>query len=382
MVAGFLKTKKFLETICEGMEGRRTMNKKRMFSSPMALVLIVAFSGLLGSSAAFAKDISMKIGSYDAPLELTIDKTNGNYASTNVKAQAFKSLIEAASGGRFKVKVYPAGQLGNDREALEMVKKGTMEMNAYPGNPMSNFVPEVLAYQIPYLFKDTTVALRVLDGSLGEELRQLIVKKTGIRVLRWGFEGPYANFQSVNKPIHVPSDLKGQKIRVMETPSMHEIVKVAGGTPTPIPWTEIYTSMQQGVIDGLECPLPFVRMAKVDEVIKYINKADFYLGYSNMHINEKFYQSLSEADQYLVKKCAYEAMRVYDGMVLYSEGLWVDYFRSKGIEVYFPTPDEMEIWKQTIRPHMIEWTKNQIGSDWVDKFLKASEDAEKELYGD
>ncbi|MBW2057152.1 MAG: TRAP transporter substrate-binding protein [Deltaproteobacteria bacterium] len=355
---------------------------KETFTKGMVIALVVMFAGFAGSSIAFSKSITIKVGSYDAPLELTLDKTNGNYASTNVKAQVFKSLLESASGGKFKVKVYPAGQLGNDREALEMVRDGTMQVNAYPGNPMSNWVPEVLAYQIPYLFKDTSVALRVLNGPLGEELRQLIIKKTGIRVLQWGFEGPYANFQSIKKPIHVPSDLKGQKIRVMETPSMHEIVKVAGGTPTPVPWTEIYTSMQQGVIDGLECPLPFVRMAKVDEVIKYICKADFYLAFSNFHVNEKFYQSLSPADRYLIVKCALEAMRVYDGMVLFSEPIWVDYFKKKGIEVYYPTPKEMEIWRQTIRPHMIKWTKKQIGSEWVDKFLKASEDAERELYGD
>lgn len=355
-------------------------SKKRL-TKPMVVAIMVIFSGFVGGSAVFAEDIAIKMGSYDAPLELTLDKTNGNYASTNVKAQVFKSLIESASGGRFKVKVYPAGQLGNDREALEMVRDGTMQMNAYPGNPMSNWVPEVLAYQIPYLFKDTNVALRVMNGPLGDELRQLIIKKTGIRVLQWAFEGPYANFQSIKKAIHVPSDLKGQKIRVMETPSMHEIVKVAGGTPTPIPWTEIYTSMQQGVIDGLECPLPFVRMAKVDEVIKHICKADFYLAFSNMHINEKFYQSLSVDDRYLVEKCALEAMRIYDGMVLFSEPIWVDYFKQKGIQVYYPTPEEMEVWKQTIRPHMIKWTKEQIGSAWVDKFIRASENAEKELYG-
>ena len=355
-------------------------NRKTLIRS-MFFLLVIAFTFFMVTSPALSKKV-IKIGSYDPPLELTMDKTNGNYASTNVKAQVFKTLFEGATGGRYEVKIYPNAQLGNDREGLEMVKKGSMEMNAYPGNPMSNWVPEVLAYQIPYLFKDTNVALRVLKGPLGDELRQLIIKKTGIRVLQWGFEGPYANFHSVKKPIHVPSDLKGQKIRVMETPSMHEIVKVAGGTPTPVPWTEIYTSMQQGVIDALECPLPFVRMAKVDEVIKYICKADFYLGYSNMHINEKFYQSLSSDDKYLVERCALEAMRVYDGMVLYSEPIWVDYFRKKGIEVYYPTPAEMEIWKQTIRPHMIKWTKNQIGSEWVDKFINASTKAEKELYGD
>ena len=183
---------------------------------PLFFLLVIALVLLVGISPALSKKV-IKIGSYDPPLELTMDKTNGNYASTNVKAQVFKTLFEGATGGRFEVKIYPNAQLGNDREGLEMCKKGSMEMNAYPGNPMSNFVPEVLAYQIPYLFKDTTVAKRVMEGPLGEELRQLILKKTGIRVLAWVFEGPYVNFQSIKKSIRIPGDLKGQKIRVMES---------------------------------------------------------------------------------------------------------------------------------------------------------------------
>jgi len=337
---------------------------KQNFVRFMFFLVVIAFTFFMFTSPALSKKV-IKIGSYDPPLELTMDKTNGNYASTNVKAQVFKTLFEGATGGRYEVKIYPNAQLGNDREGLEMVKKGSMEMNAYPGNPMSNFVPEVLAFQIPYLFKDTTVA-----------------KKTGIRMLAWGFEGPYVNFQSIKKEIRVPSDLKGQKIRVMESKSIHETVRVAGGTPTPIPWPEIYTSLQQGVIDGMGCPLPFVRMSKADEVIRYINKADFYLAFSNFCVNEKFYQSLSPEDRYLLKKCAYESMRVYDGMVLFAEKVEIDSFISKGIKVYYPTAAEMEIWKNTIKPHMVKWTKDQIGSEWVDKFVKASARAEKELYGD
>lgn len=354
-------------------------NKKAIY--PLFFLLVTTLVLFVCASPALSKKV-IKIGSYDPPLELTMDKTNGNYASTNVKAQAFKTLFEGATGGRYEVKIYPNAQLGGDRESLEMTKKGSMEMNAYPGNAMSNFVPETLAYQIPYLFRDTTVAKRVMEGPLGEELRQLILKKTGIRVLAWGFEGPYVNFQSVKKPIRVPNDLKGQKIRVMESQSIHETVRIAGGTPTPIPWPEIYTSMQQGVIDGMGCPLPFVRMAKVDEIIKYINKADFYLAFSNMHVCEKFYQSLSAEDKYLLKKCALEAMRIYDGMVLFAEKIEIDYFGSKGIEVYYPTAEEMALWRKTIGPHMIEWTKKKIGAEWVDRFVQASAQAEKELYGD
>lgn len=347
----------------------------------MVVTTMVILSGFVGNLAVFSGDITIKAGSYDTPLELTLEKTNGEFASTNIKAQLFKRVVEDKSKGRIKVKIFPAGQLGGDREALLMTKQGSLEVDCYPANPLPNYVPETLAIQIPYMFRDINVAWRVMNGPEGDELAELVAKKMGVRVLRWGFEGPYYNFMTTKKQIRVPSDLKGQKIRTIEAPNMLEVVRVAGGTPTPISWTEVYTSLQQGVVDGIETALAYVRMIKLEELLKHINMANFYLGPSNFIVNDKWYQSLPAEDRDLIKEAALKAMTTFDGMSLWGEDLWVDYFRERGIEVYFPTPAEMEIWRNTLRPHMIKWTKKQIGPKWVDKFLKASERVEKELYG-
>jgi C4-dicarboxylate-binding protein DctP len=347
----------------------------------MTVTAIVVFSGFISSPAVFAKSMTIRIGSYDTPLELTLDKTNGEFASTNIKAQVFKEVVENKSQGRIKVKIFPAGQLGGDREALLMTKQGSLVANAYPANPIVNYVPETMAIQIPYMFRDINVAMRVMQGPEADELAELVRKKMGVRVLAWGFEGPYYNFMNTKKRIRVPSDLKGLKIRVIESPAMIEVVKVAGGTPTPISWTEVYTSLQQGVVDGIETALAYVRMIKLEEQLKYVNMANFYLGPSNFIVNDKWYQSLSREDQILVKEAAQKAMTTFMGLSLWGEDLMVKYLQEKNVDVYFPTESEMEIWKNTLKPHMIQWTKKQIGAEWVDKFLKASERVEKELYG-
>jgi len=354
----------------------------RIILKVMVIATIIIILGLIKNPAVFSKEITIKIGSYDTPLELTLEKTNGEFASTNIKCQVFKRIVEDRSKGRIKVKIYPAGQLGGDREAMEMTKKGSFEMSGYPGVSLSGFVPEVMAVQIPYMFKDINVANKVMNGPHGRELDELIVKKMGVRVLQWGFEGPYYEFMTVNKPVHVPSDLKGLKIRVQESPNMVAACKFAGAAPTPITWPEVYTSLQQRVVDGMTTCLPYVRMIKADELLKYITVASYTLGWSNIYINEKFYQSLSPEDKYLIKNAAQQAMLTFNGLTLWGEGLWVDYFRKKGIEVYFPTVSEMEEWVKAIKPPMIKWTKDKIGSELVEKYLKASEEVERKLYSD
>jgi TRAP-type C4-dicarboxylate transport system substrate-binding protein len=146
-------------------------------------------------------------------------------------------------------------------------------------------------------------------------------------------------------------------------------------------WTEIYTAMQQGVIDGLSTMLSGARMIHLEELVKYVNTSKFFMGWSNLLINEKFYQSLSPEDKYLVKSSALDAMTAFSGLQAWEVGVTVGYFEKHGVKVYFPTPDEEAEWAK-LKPHMIEWTKKKIGSEWVDKVIKASEEMEKKLYGD
>ena len=362
-------------------EGRIIMKRSKGVFNAKIVAVIFTLLVFAISTPVMAKTLTIKFGTYDPPLELGLEKTNGEFASTNIKGQAFKDMIEKRSAGAITVKVFPSGQLGNDREALEMIKAGTMDMSGYPGGPITNFAPEVLALQIPYLFKDLNVARKVLNGPIGQELVELIAKRDGIRILAWGFEGPFYNFMSAKKPIRVPGDLKGQKIRTLETPNLVEMVKIAGGTPTPISFSELYTSLQQGVVDGCITADPFVRMIKLDEVLKYINKADFFLGMSNIYVSESFWKKITPEQRYLIKDSALNAMMAFEGLTLWGGTVWVDYFKKKGVEVYVPNEDEMKVWKDTMHNHMIKWTKGRIGAEWVDKFMKASQEAEKELYG-
>lgn len=345
-----------------------------------SLTTVLTLTVVLMAAPAWAKKVTIKMGNVDSPFKMTLNETNGEFASTDIKCQAFKKMIEASSDGRIQVKVFPAGQLGGEREMLEMTKMGSLQMNGCSAAALATFVPEVMAIQIPYVFRDENVALKVLNGPVGEELNELIVEKMGMRIFAWNSEG-YYNIGNTKKRIQVPGDLKGLKIRVPETPNMVEIIKLAGGVPTPISFTEVYTTIQQGVVDGAMTGIGLHYTMKTHELIKYYSLAGPWFGWSPIGINEKFYQSLSPEDQTLIKEAALKAMAVHQGMVYWGTDLWVELFKERGIRVDAPTAEEHGQWVRAIKDPMIAWTKERIGSEWVDKIIQASEAAEREIYG-
>jgi tripartite ATP-independent transporter DctP family solute receptor len=349
-------------------------------SKILKAIMVTTIAGVLVCAPAGAKNITIKMGNVDSPFKMSLSETNGEFASTDIKCQAFKKIVESASGGRIQVKIFPAGQLGGEREMLEMTKMGSLQMNGCSAAALATFVPEVMAIQIPYIFRDENVALKVLNGPVGAELNELIAQKMGMRIFAWNSEG-YYNIGNTKKPIRVPGDLKGLKIRVPETPNMVEIIKLAGGVPTPISFTEVYTTLQQGVVDGAMTGIGLHYTMKTHELIKYYSLAGPWFGWSPIGINEKFYQTLSAEDQTLIKEAALKAMAVHLGMVYWGTDLWVDLFNERGIQVHTPSAEEHGQWVSAIKEPMIEWTKAKIGAQWVDKIMRASEAAEKELYG-
>lgn len=348
--------------------------------SILFLAIFFIVTVFLGTSIVFAKTINIKIAHVDTPIKLNFNSTNGEFGSCDIKALGFKNIVEKRSEGRFKVKILPAGQLGGEREMIEMTKMGSLEMNACSAAALANFAPEVMAIQIPYIFRDENVGLKVMNGPVGQEMNEMIAKKTGLRILAWDFEG-YYNIGNVKKSIRLPGDLKGLKIRVSESPNTVEILKLTGGVPTPVSFTEVYTTLQQGVVDGVMTGIAFHDIMKTYEIIKYYTVSNAWFGWSPITINEKFYQSLSPKDRYLVKSASIQAMASFQGLLYWGRDLWIEKFQKKGIKFTFLTPAEQEEWIKTLRQPMIEWTKKKIGTEWVDKIMKASKQAEKELYG-
>ncbi len=320
-------------------------------------------------ASTLAAPIEIKFGHVDSP-DVCISKKGAAGA-------AFKNLVEAETTGAVDVKVFPAGQLGNERELIEGTKIGTIQMSMVSA-AIAGFYKEAQVLDIPYLFSSAPVAWKVMDGWFGKEMAADCLKKTGMRVLAYGETG-FRNFTNSNRPIKSPGDMKGLKIRVMEAPVYVNMVKALGAAPTPIAWTETYTALQQKVVDGQENPVSVIMMVKFYEVQKYLTLDGHSYGVDFILINDKFYQTLTKETQQIIKASAINAGWIGRGVQQLNSAIGVADLKAKGMEVYSPNPKERAMFREAAQKPVIEYIEKQIGKAWIDKLMKAVKEAEAEL---
>jgi TRAP-type transport system periplasmic protein len=186
------------------------MAKVKAFSSFVLVICLVVLAGfaVFGVPSAPAAQFEIKLGHADPPDIYTSRKAAGS--------TTFKQIVESETGGAVQVSLFPAGQIGGERELAEATKLGTIQMSMLSG-PFSTFCKEAQVFDIPYLFSSYTIAWKVLEGPFGKELAQECLNKTGMRILTYAQVG-FRNFTNSARPIKSPADLKGMKVRVMENP--------------------------------------------------------------------------------------------------------------------------------------------------------------------
>jgi len=181
--------------------------------------------------------------------------------------------LEEISGGKMKLVIFPSGQMGDETRCIEQVQRGTLAMTKTSTAPMGNFVSLMKVFSLPYMFDDSDHFWRVLEGDIGQELLHRLSKLdsgkdsgfTGLGYFDTGSRNFYATY-----PIKSPSDMKGKKFRVMRDPVAMDLVESLGGSPTPIPWGELYTALKQGVVDGAENNPPSIVSSRHSEICKYL----------------------------------------------------------------------------------------------------------------
>jgi tripartite ATP-independent transporter DctP family solute receptor len=175
--------------------------------------------------------------------------------------------VTELSGGRMRVDIHPSGQLGEERELIEMLQIGSIAMTKVSASPLESFVPQMQVFSIPYVFRDQDHLWRVLEGEIGRSLLEA-GEKYYLRGLGYYDAGP-RSFYTSGTPVRVPADLNGLKIRVQKSITSMRMVQTLGGSATPIDWGELYSALQQGVVDGAENNLPSFFLSRHYEVSRY-----------------------------------------------------------------------------------------------------------------
>ena len=343
------------------------MKKITICITVLVSLLFVFF--FVGSSFAVEPEYVIKYGSPNPPRE---------WSQGTTMFKVFKAEAEARSNGRLKIE-FGGPELGNVASQVNQLKMGIIQMGGNLISTIAPEYPEIQVFSIPYLFADRTVAWKVLDGPIGQKLMEETTKATGVRPLYWSENGGYRHFSNSVRPIHSPADMKGLKIRTMNSPIDMETVKALGANPTPIAWSELYISLQTGVVDGQENAIETFRIPKLEEVQKYIvlDGHTYSIG-GQLSINEEFYQSLPDDLKRVIHEAATLAKTVNRAMCVATEVTGIEYLLGKGIEIYKPTKAEMAMFREAQAP-AIKYLKERIDPKLVDEILEASAQAAEEL---
>lgn len=216
-----------------------------------------------------------------------------------------QTRLASLSQGTMALLIYPGSQLGNERELIELLQIGSLAMTKVSASPLESFVPEMKLFNVPYLFQDRAHLERVLDGDIGQDLLRA-PSKAGLRGLAY-YDAGARSFYTTERPVRHPGDLDGLKIRVQESATAMNMVSALGGAPTPIAWGELYTALQQGVVDGAENNPPSFHLSGHYEVSKYFTLDEHTSVPDILLISEFVWQGLTETQQGWVIQAAQES---------------------------------------------------------------------------
>jgi len=322
------------------------------------IVLVILVSSVYGIAA--QKTYTIKVSN-------VVSEAQSSYIASN---EVFKPYVEEKSGGRIKVELYPNAQLGGDRQCYESVQLGTIEMHIGATAVLSGFVPEVLVFGLPYLFKSKEVAYKALDGELGEIINNKLLT-LGLKNLGY-MENGYRHITNNRGPICEPNDLKGLKIRTMENPVHMAIFKALGANPTPISFGELYTALQQGTVDAQENPIPLVYTSKFYEVQKYYTLDGHVYASASMVINKDFFNSLPKDLQEIVATGAKKAKDFQRDLADKQDEDMLKLLKGKGMIINELTPEQKQKFVDATLS-VYDKFKDAIGEDLIEIAKKANE---------
>jgi tripartite ATP-independent transporter DctP family solute receptor len=293
--------------------------------------------------------------------------------------QVFEAYVESASGGRIEVSISPASQLGSIKDALEQAKIGAIEMAQGDEQNLDSFYKPMIVLATPYLFANDEEGQRFLDSDFFMDVREKMAKESGLRFLAASSYG-FRCFTNNVKPIKSAADMSGIRMRVPPSPMSLAMVEAMGGSPTPVPWEELYGAMQSGVVDGQENPVGVVLDYSFDQVQKYLTLDNHQLGLNTLMINEQFFQGLpAELRAVVVTGARMAAATEYGERNYQARVTAVEKLRAQGMEVYAPTLEEIETFRAATKEPMQAYLKKELDSAYVDAVYKEVDDIRASL---
>lgn len=334
--------------------GRFTINRRALGK----LAIGAAVSAALPGSAAIAQ-----AGARTIRLAHHVTTQSEQHAA----AENFAKKVAEYSGGSLRVQILPAAQMGGQREIIESVSLGTLEMGYGESGLYANYLPSFGIIALPYLYRDFDHWQKVVDGEIGQSLARDLEQRANIKIVNWMTAG-YRNTFLRTKPVTKPSDFRGVKIRLPEAPVFVRTFATLGAQPTPIPAPEMYTALQTGVVDAMEGSAEVGYTFKIFEVTKFLSKTRHILLDGSFAINSGFFNSLNKTQQDAIMRAAQEAAATQRTEHFERDRQWLDKLAAAGTlqinEVDLPA------FAQALAGLQNEFAANARATDLLEKIRK------------
>jgi tripartite ATP-independent transporter DctP family solute receptor len=322
----------------------------KRFARILALSVGVVF---LLTGTLMAAEVTLKLGHIADP--------QNPYAQG---AQKFADLVAEKSGGTIKVEVYPSSQLGNQRDLVEGLTLGTLDLTMTSTAVLGNFHPQVAVFDLPFIFRDREHAFKALD-TVGMEIAKDLEEK-GMKVLAY-YENGVRNMTNNIRPIRVPEDMKGLKIRVMEQPIYIAMMKALGANPTPMAFGELFTALQKGVVDGQENPAAHIYTKRFFEVQKYISLTEHTYSAEPLVVSMITWNKLTPEQQTIIQEAAEEARDWQRQLAIDLENGYWDKIRESG-KCEIITDVDKEAFREATAPVWKDF-EDQVGKENIEAIV-------------
>jgi tripartite ATP-independent transporter DctP family solute receptor len=323
---------------------------KRLFIKTLLAVAAVAALGV-----AQAQTKTIKFANQNAkghPIVLGMEK--------------FAELVNAKSGGKLKVNVFPGGALGSDQANLSSLQGGTLEMASMNSGIFASVVKDFAVYDFPFLVSTPKEADALLDGPVGKQLHDKLQEK-GLIGLTY-YELGFRELTNSKRPITKVEDIAGLKLRVIPNPINVDWVSALGANPTPLPFPELYAALEQGAVDGQENPVATIQGAKLNEVQKYMTLTNHQYNPQSVVVSKKFWDGLSADEKKVLQDAAVESAKYQREQSRAASGTILDALKKAGMQVAELPPAELAKLRDKMKPVI---AKHSAGIDGTVKAVQA-----------
>jgi len=287
----------------------------------------------------------------------------------------FSDKVKELSNGEIECEVFPSGQLGGEREMVESLILGNIHI-CHPNIAVLTLnYPQITLYQMPFLFKDFYHTKRVAESQVGQELNKGFEEATGLAMVIYYTESPRGLFND-KEPVYKPEQLKGRKIRIMESELYRDMFGAlgVGALPTPLPGTEIYSALATNLVEFADPPLDHYVTTKMYEVAKYFSLLDHVTGFKAVVMNKDWFNSLAKEHQDIIMEAFKQTEKFQNELSDAEQQKILDWATCNGVYVNFV---DKCAFQKVLEPVYDKWTK-KLGEEFVTKFIKKAHELSEE----